>query len=91
MAAKSLHNRIQDGIAKRIEELKTAQYRRAFLIEDILTGYEPKLRPRSVSEYIALSTHQRTLMGVAAKVEATDVNVNINIIKKVVSVGTSGK
>lgn len=66
---KSLSERVQDGIIARIEALKTGQIDRAGVIEAALKDYERNIRIRSVGDYVALSQHQRRVLGLTDKAE----------------------
>lgn len=61
--------RTQAAIRGRVAELQKAQTDRAYTIEEKLKDFEPRMRIRSVSEYVALSQHQRRLLGIPDKVE----------------------
>jgi hypothetical protein len=71
-------------LLKRTEELKQNLLGRAITIETALGKYEESgVDIRTVKDYIALSTHQRQILGVVdVKREVVDVNINGSVTHK---------
>lgn len=74
----------QEILLKRTEELKQNLLGRAITIEKALGKYEDSDNPiTTVRDYIAMSTHQRQILGVVdVKHEVVNVNINGSVTHK---------